>query len=144
MDDIIWSVNPGNDSLQLVILRLKEFAKPLLEAQNITCIFSIPPEIDRVVIGMIPRRNFYLIAKEAINNAAKYAQATQITIELQQQANELILKVIDNGKGFDTQATFSRNGLKNMEKRAREASGTLTIQSNETIGTAVQLKIPIA
>jgi signal transduction histidine kinase len=144
MDDIIWSVNPDNDSLRLVILRLKEFANPLLEAQEIECVFKIPTDTVNVVVGMIPRRNLYLIAKEAINNAAKYAQASKVTVEIQKQNNELILNVEDNGKGFDTEAPSSRNGLKNMEKRAKEIAGTLTINSVIDKGTAVRLQLPLA
>lgn len=144
MDDIIWSVNPGNDSLRLVILRLKEFANPLLEAQEIECIFKIPSDMENVIVGMIPRRNLYLIAKEAINNAAKYAQASKVVIEIQKQANELILNVEDNGKGFDTEVPSSRNGLKNMEKRANEIAGTLTITSVINKGTMVRLQLPLS
>jgi signal transduction histidine kinase len=144
MDDIIWSVNPGNDSLQIVILRLKEFANPLLEAQEIEREFKIPTDTENVVVGMIPRRNLYLIAKEAINNAAKYAQASKVVVEIQKQANELIMTVEDNGKGFDTEVPSARNGLKNMEKRAKEIGGILTISSVIDKGTTVQLHLPIA
>lgn len=144
MDDIIWSVNPGNDSLRLVILRLKEFANPLLEAQEIECVFKIPSDTENVIVGMIPRRNLYLIAKEAINNAAKYAQASKVVVEIQKQANELILNVEDNGKGFDTEAPSSRNGLKNMEKRANEIAGKLTVTSMINKGTMVRLQLLIA
>lgn len=143
MDDIIWSVNPGNDSLRLVILRLKEFANPLLEAQEIECVFKIPTDTETVVVGMIPRRNLYLIAKEAINNAAKYAHASKVTVDIQKQANELILNVEDNGKGFDTEAHSSRNGLKNMEKRAKEIGAVLTISSVIDKGTTIRLHLPL-
>lgn len=144
MDDIIWSVNPGNDSLRIVILRLKEFSNPLLEAQEIECEFKIPSDTENVIVGMIPRRNLYLIAKEAINNAAKYAQASKVSIEIRKQANELILTVEDNGKGFDTEAPSARNGLKNMEKRAKEINGKLTLTSVIGKGTTVRLQLPIA
>lgn len=144
MDDIIWSINPGNDSLRLVILRLKEFANPLLEAQQTACIFTVPTDTEQVSLSMISRRNLYLIAKEAINNAAKYAQAFEVMIDIQKQSTNLILTVKDNGKGFDTEALSSRNGLRNMEKRAKEIAAMLTVKSTIGKGTTVQLSLSIA
>jgi two-component system, NarL family, sensor histidine kinase UhpB len=144
MDDIIWSVNPGNDSLRLVLLRLKEYANPLLEVQEVECRFNIQTDAENEVMGMIPRRNLYMIAKEAINNAAKYAQASKVVVEIKKQANELVLNIEDNGKGFDIEAPSSRNGLKNMEKRAKEINGKLKITSELQKGTTVNLRLPIA
>ncbi|WP_315817646.1 sensor histidine kinase [Paraflavitalea speifideaquila] len=75
-----------------------------------------------------------------MNNAAKYAQATCVTIRLSRESNHLQLIVSDNGQGFDTSRITSSNGLKSMRERATTLGATLNIQSAPQQGTTISLQ----
>lgn len=83
--------------------------------------------------------NIYRIIQEGINNALKYAEPTQISINIQAIENELIIKVKDNGKGFDTNEIEAGNGLRNMKKRADEINATYHFSSKVGEGTEISL-----
>ena len=76
MDDIVWSVNPRNDTLENLLLRIKRFATTLFEAKNIDYTINIQENINEVKLPMEWRQHIYLILKEAINNLVKYSEAT--------------------------------------------------------------------
>ena len=143
MDDIIWTVNPQNDSLSRIILRLKEFALPLAEAKEIVLDFQGFSMIDATTLSMEVRRNIYLICKEALNNLLKYSQASEGTIRFQIESKTLLITIKDNGIGFDTKAFSSRNGLRNMQERAKELRGEFSVESGLGKGTSIILKVPI-
>jgi signal transduction histidine kinase len=143
MDDIVWSVNPKNDSIQQIIERMKIFAIEILEEQNIQLNLIIDDHIHGIALSAIERKDTYLIFKEAVNNAAKYADATVVTIRLQKENTHLLLQIEDNGKGFDRDIVRSGNGLKNMNSRAKNLGGTLTINSKPHEGTNILLTLPI-
>jgi signal transduction histidine kinase len=88
---------------------------------------------------MTQRKNIFLIFKEAINNAAKYANATRVEVELNYQNKQFRLFIKDNGIGFDSQTVKRGNGLKNMEKRAAEINGELITDSTLGKGTCLTL-----
>lgn len=131
VDEIIWSVNPVNDSLQGILLRLREYAQPLAESKNITFDFKTDEAIEKMILPMEIRRNLYLIVKEAINNLIKYSEASQASVHFLQDKKRIIVTVKDNGNGFDTEMITSRNGLKNMQVRAKEIQGNISISSSE-------------
>jgi signal transduction histidine kinase len=139
VDEIIWSVNPVNDSLQGILLRLREYAQPLAESKNITFDFKADEAIEQLILPMEIRRNMYLIVKEAINNLIKYSEATQASVHFSQEKKSILISVSDNGKGFDPTATTSRNGLKNMQIRAKEIRGNINIESEMGKGSEITL-----
>lgn len=143
MGDMVWSINPRNDSIQQVITRMREFATEILESKNISYYFD---EIirDNLILTAEQRKNLFLIFKEAINNVAKYSGATRVEILLNQQSNSLLLKIKDNGRGFDEQKVKAGNGLRNQRERATEINAKLTVKSTEDQGTEVILELPIA
>jgi len=143
MDDIVWSIKPSNDSMQKIIARMREFATNVLEAKEIDFEFSIVEEVYDVKLNMEARRDFFLIFKEAINNAAKYSDADNVFIQLIMQNKRLVLFVKDDGAGFDI-AEADGNGLGNMKKRADNINGIVTIKSFKGKGTTVRLVIPVA
>jgi two-component system, NarL family, sensor histidine kinase UhpB len=143
MGDMVWSINPRNDSMQQVIARMREFATEILDTQNIEIEFveKVPEE---TILNSEKRRNLFLIFKEAINNAAKYSQATQLKISLVKTNHQLHLQVTDNGKGFDEATVKAGNGIRNVRERATEVGGILSIKSELGKGTEVELQLPIA
>ncbi len=143
IDDIIWTVNPQNDSLPQMILRLKAYATPLAESKNIQLDFQSPLDINSIALSMEIRRNIYLITKEAINNLVKYSNATLASIRFQKEGKMLDIQIVDNGIGFDVTRFSDRNGLRNMQERAKEMKAQINIQSAKNEGTQIYLKVPI-
>jgi signal transduction histidine kinase len=101
---------------------------------------SLPEEI-RVAL--------YRIAQEAITNAARHAQASQITVQLIQINHDIILRLEDNGIGFDVDKTLGRKnkqpswGLLGMIERAELIGGQCLIASSPGNGTMIEVTIPL-
>lgn len=144
MDDIIWSVNPMNDKIDSLILRIKEFAIPLFEIKDINFMFIIPSDLHSLPIPMDVRRNLYLIAKESINNLVKHSNGNKALIEFSYSHPILTLKIEDNGKGFsDKDIGEGTNGIKNMQRRADQINGQIDIKSESAMGTRITLSVKI-
>lgn len=150
MNDIVWTINPRNDSMEKIFQRMESFAKPLLQTKNILFSFTYDDALLHINLAMEKRKNFYLIFKEAINNVLKYSgcKNLNVSIRLWQQQIELIVK--DDGLGFDVQQmnsqasrSLSGNGLNNMKRRAAEMKGTCTIDSKEGHGTTITLRFRV-
>ena len=92
---------------------------------------------------LVLKRNVYLIFKEAVNNIAKYSEATVVDIILKIENNKLLLTISDNGKGFDTSNNTKGNGLNNMRKRAEQINAILEIKSSINKGTIISLKMEL-
>jgi two-component system, NarL family, sensor histidine kinase UhpB len=142
MSDIVWSINPNNDSLEQVISKMKEFAAEILDPLDIRYTFSGEENLQSIKLDVSTRKNLFLIFKEAINNAAKYSSANAITIQFKKSNNSIELIIHDNGKGFDTQHGSTGNGLRNMKERASNLRGKLKLTSSGS-GTEVNLSLPI-
>ncbi len=130
MDDIIWCVNPRNDSFRELLLRIKKFSASLFEAKGIDYDIVIDEGISDITLPMNYRQHIYLILKEAINNLVKYSNATYAAINISQKGPHIEITVTDNGKGFDIHAVEDGNGLRNMKKRAKDMGAELEINSN--------------
>ncbi|MFT3826111.1 MAG: two-component regulator propeller domain-containing protein [Chitinophagaceae bacterium] len=143
MDDIVWSINPMNDSMQRIAARMREFATGVLEAKNIDFTFKVDEQVKDLKLDMEARRDIFLIFKEAVNNLAKYAQCKRAAIEISIQKNTMLMKIEDDGTGFDINTADSGNGLNNMKKRAQSLRASLHIHSQTGKGTTVLLKVPL-
>lgn len=143
MDDIVWSINPMNDSMQRITARMREFATGVLEARNIDFTFRVDEEVQDLKLDMEARRDFFLLFKEAVNNLAKYSQCKHAVIDISIQKERLIMKIMDDGIGFDVLHADGGNGLFNMKKRAQSLNGSLAIESNPGSGTRVLLDVPL-
>ena len=141
MDDIVWSINPKNDSLENLLIRIKRFATQLFEAKEIDYTIEIDENIAEVKLPMDYRQHIYLILKEAINNLVKYSQAIKAEIKVCCNNNLLELYVIDNGKGFIQQESITGNGILSMKSRALLMNAELIINSELNKGTEILLKV---
>jgi len=149
MNDIVWAINPKNDSMEKIIQRMESFARPMLATRNIMFDLNYDDGSLHSNLTMEKRKNFYLVFKEAVNNAFKYSGCSKIETTISNSNKQLKLVVKDNGVGFDLNhelietTSLSGNGLKNMQMRAEEMKGQLTIESFLEKGTAIKLTIPI-
>ncbi|MCU0446213.1 MAG: histidine kinase [Microscillaceae bacterium] len=143
MQDIIWSIKTEYDTLEDMLARMRAFALKLLEAKNIQFKTVISENFANARLNIAQRRNIYLIFKEAINNALKYAECTEIQLNIQLIDNQLLMIIQDNGKGFDVDLVSGGNGLQNFRKRAQELKGTCVTRSEIGRGTQVELRIKV-
>lgn len=143
MDDIVWAIKPANDSMHKVVGRMREFATNVFEAKDIELDFSADESVNDVKIDMEARRDFFLVFKEAVNNAAKYSKCSKASVHISVENKKLILAVKDNGIGFDVKAADSGNGLGNMQKRADALQGKIQLLSTPGTGTSVTLTVPL-
>jgi signal transduction histidine kinase len=143
MDDIVWAIKPANDTMQKVVARMREFATSVFEAKDIELDFKADEEVNEAKIDMEGRRDFFLIFKEAVNNAAKYARCSKDEVRVFVENRKLVLQVKDNGIGFDVKQADGGNGLGNMQKRTDALKGKLQLTSIEGEGTEVMLTVPL-
>lgn len=143
MDDIVWSIKPSNDSMQKIVARMREFATNVLEPKDIVLEFIIDDMVYDIKLNMEARRDFFLVFKEAVNNAAKYSKAEKLTLSITIHNKVLTLMVKDNGIGFDVAKADNGNGLGNMQKRADGMNGKVAIISKAGVGTEVVVKVPL-
>lgn len=147
MNDIVWAINPQNDTMEKIIQRMESFARPLLAARNIQFRFAYDKSILTLNPGMERRKNFYLIFKEAVNNAIKYSGASLLEADIHHRPDGVELVVKDNGVGFNLEkeisntASMSGNGLRNMKARAEEMNASLQITPSQGRGTTITLTL---
>lgn len=150
MDDIVWAINPDNDSLEDAILKLENFAVELLEAKGMEVSISLPEDSVKIELPLEIRRQLILIFKEIINNTAKHSKANKVNILIERAAGievqskkgiRIIVK--DDGIGFDNTQKYHGNGLTNMKKRSEMISGIFTAASSPGCGTEIKLFIPL-
>ncbi|HET7899533.1 MAG TPA: ATP-binding protein, partial [Flavisolibacter sp.] len=144
LDDLVWSINPKNDSTEQFIHRMKNYAVPLLRAVRIQCHFSYDPQLLHQKLTLNTKRNLYLLFKEMVNNVAKHSRCYHCVIRLQYQHGQLCLNVTDDGQGFDPLVYRpDRNGLFTMQDRARRLNGEIEIKSAPARGSEIEVTIPV-
>ncbi len=143
LNDIVWLINPEQDSFEKLIERLEEYATNMGAVRNMKVRISVPEKIANISLPVESRRNIYLFCKEAINNAVKYSNGTVLELLVKEKDGKLDFSIRDNGKGFDAVLVRRGNGLENMQKRADEIGAKLLLQSKENEGVSVSLQCKI-
>jgi len=150
MHDIVWAVNPANDSFDNVMERMKSHAADIASANNIKLIFEADEKLNSLKLSMTERKNLFLIFKESLYNSLKYSGCNTIEVVLARETPDrsrtlrvvtrLYMKISDNGKGFDVEKRMGKgNGLKNMKARAGEMGARFSLTSDLGNGTKVEV-----
>ncbi len=135
MSDIVWSIDNRYDTLEALMLRMKDFATELLQAKNIRFEFQAIGIDTSKILDPVQKQNIYLIFKEAINNIVKHAHATEVTVLLAVDHGEFKMVIKDNGKGVSVNGSAKGNGLRNMKRRAEAIEGQFIMQNTQ--GTTI-------
>ncbi len=143
MSDLVWAINPRNDSGQKLIGRIENLALDLCAAAGVKLSFNNEFFESDEIFGIELRRNIFLIFKEAVNNALKYSGCSELTVTASLKEGRFTLEICDNGCGFDPLAVQQGNGLENMKLRAGELKGELSIQTSYGKGCCISLKCPV-
>lgn len=138
MSDIVWSIDNRYDTLEALLLRMKDFATEILQSKNIDLHFSTSELQLNKVLDPGLKQNLYLIFKEAVNNIVKHSQASVVTILIQENRDGFLMRIEDNGKGLPSTESVRGNGLRNMRRRAAAINGELEILISG--GTTISVK----
>ena len=143
MSDMVWVVNPANDGLDKLIHRIREHAVEVLEPQQMGLSFKDIENARYIKLNPEQRKNIYLIAKEALNNAIKYSNASKVGVRFEEENSGLKMHILDNGKGYNPAESYSGNGIKNMHVRAEEIGATLQIDTAPGKGVSLLLTLAV-
>jgi signal transduction histidine kinase len=143
LNDIVWLVNPEQDSLQKLVQRLEEYAFEMAGVKNMQVKINLPADIGGLQLAMDIRRNIFLFCKEAINNAVKYSCGNLLRLDVKLSGSILEFSVSDNGTGFNTASVKKGNGLGNMQKRAAEIGAEFSLQAVPGKGSAISIQVRI-
>ncbi|HEU4789570.1 MAG TPA: ATP-binding protein, partial [Flavobacterium sp.] len=103
----------------------------------------IDPAIKWDLIDNTAKINLYRILQESLQNCNKYANATKIKVEFKKENDNLVLKINDDGTGFNVNRAKKGIGLQNIKVRTIECEGTLEIKSKKEEGTLIIITIPV-
>lgn len=144
INDIVWAVNADNDDMDHLVKRMHDYAVRMAETRGCVLRFDHDPALAAIRLDMSGRKNLYLLFKEAVNNAIKYSACRELRVALKRESSDVILRIEDDGKGFDPKVAPGKagggNGLPNMHKRANELGAALRIASVIGQGTTVELR----
>lgn len=141
--NIIWALNPVNNTMDSLLGYLREYIFDYLEMHRLAAIFSFPETSGRQVIPHETRTHIFMVVKEALHNVVKHANASAVTVRIVLSSNTLTCSVTDNGAGMAEEKNNSfGNGLRNMRERITESGGSLSIGPGSTGGTTVELEVP--
>ena len=151
VDEIVWAVTPGNDTLEKFTTFIGQFVQNNLRPTGLACRLALPAELPSIPMEATLRHHLYLVIREALNNIIRHAHAQTVYFTLTLAGRTLTLTLTDDGTGFDPkpdaipagERLFSGNGLSNMRKRMDEIGGTLEIVSAPGRGTALTLQLKL-
>ncbi len=146
-EEVVWAVNPRNDTLADLVHYLCRYAEDYFDGSAVQCAFDLPPAIPSVTLPTGVRRQVFLAAKEALNNVLKHAKASRVSVQLAPGAEEIRISIEDNGCGFAPASPPKRsgggNGLENMRERLRSIGGHFECDSQPGRGTRISLIVPV-
>jgi len=144
LDEIVWAVNPSNDTLESLANYACKYAQDYFAMAGLSYRAELPSGLPPVPILPEVRHNVFLAFKEAVNNVVKHAHATEARVKLVAEGEQFILTVADNGRGLgDLSGKQLRNGLRNMRRRLADVQGEFEIAPGKEGGTVVRLIVPV-
>jgi signal transduction histidine kinase len=139
--DIVWLVNPQHDTVNDLFLRMKDAASMVLTGTEYS--ISTSGESATRTMSLDFRHQLILIYKEILNNIAKHARARHVSISISLSEDGFMLRIEDDGVGFDPTVRRSGNGLVNLQRRGAAIKGKLSLESTPGRGTVVTLTAPL-
>ncbi len=144
LSEIVWVLNPTNDTLEEFGCYLSQNAIDFLHRAGVKCRLDIPPVFPGKKISYEVRNNILMAVKESLNNIVKHAGASVVTITMSLEQNYFLVAIADDGMGFDINCTRKYgNGLKNMERRIKGIQGTFAIETKLNCGTTIKFEVPL-
>ena len=141
MDEIVWTINPRNDTLDNLANYIFKYAQDYFQNTGVRCRLDLPPGLPDHPLSTEERHNLFMAVKEALNNILKHAAADEVHVALSVSGDLLTLVITDNGRGMNPgQPDPSGDGIANMQARLREIGGRFILESKPGAGTTVTLE----
>jgi ligand-binding sensor domain-containing protein/signal transduction histidine kinase len=148
LDEIVWAVNPRNDSLERLAAYLGHFAVEYFQDTAIELEMDLPAGLPDHPLSAETRHNLFLAFEEALANALKHSGASRVQVSMRLAGSAFVITIGDNGRGFQRGATPTRNGggngLCNMQQRLQDVGGTFQLESTPGVGTKICLTLMLA
>jgi signal transduction histidine kinase/ligand-binding sensor domain-containing protein len=143
LDEIVWAVNPRNDTLAHLVDYAGQFALDYLRLADIRCRLDFPEQTPQREVSTDVRHNLFLAVKEALHNIVKHARAREVWLHVNADDQGLRFTVEDDGCGFDSAPEDAlADGLRNMRQRLAEIGGECRLESRPGAGTKVTFQLP--
>ena len=107
LDEIVWAVNPRNDTLAHLVDYAGQYATSYLRSAGIRCLLDVPEEMPASEVASDVRHNLFLVIKEGLQNIVKHSQATEVWLRVSTNPQTLRVVIEDNGRGFENAAADS-------------------------------------
>jgi ligand-binding sensor domain-containing protein/signal transduction histidine kinase len=150
LDEIVWAVNPQNDTLEHVASYIGQYAQDYFQETGIVCELDIPAQIPAHPLSSQLRHHLFLAVHEAFTNILKHSGATRASVTIQVTSSMAEIVVRDNGKSFvlpdgnGDSASDSGNGLRNMRRRLTDIGGRCEFEAKPGSGTTVRFIFPLS
>ncbi len=149
LDEIVWAVNPQNDTLEHVASYINQYAQNYFQNTGIVCELDMPDQFAPYPVSSQARHHLFLAVHEAFTNILKHSRATKARLAMSYRHSNFEIVVEDNGRGFDAAAQISQNGggsedgLRNMRDRLESVGGRCSVVSSPGRGTTVTFVLPV-
>jgi len=162
LDEIVWVVNPKNDTLDGLTNYICQFADHFFRGTPTRCRFDLPTSLPDFPIPTALRNNLFFAVKEALNNVRKHSGASEVILRFSMSdgsgdesspgptqtnaalSHHFCIGVEDNDRSFEpSQISSLRNGLINMRQRLEQLGGSFNLESSSARGTKVCLAVPL-
>jgi signal transduction histidine kinase len=144
LDEIVWAVNPRNDTLPHLISYLGQHAVEFLRAAGIACAVDLPDNPPESAVPSDVRHHLLLVLKEALTNIVRHSGARSVRLRVELPAGQIKVNVQDNGRSF-AQAPDDAlaDGLRNMRQRIEALGGQFRIETKPGEGTRLEFTVPL-
>jgi signal transduction histidine kinase len=148
LDEIVWAVDPHNDTLESLANYLFNFASDYLSLAGIRFRIDAPTQIPHHALTTQIRHQLYMAIKETLTNLVNHARASEVWMRLRAENGAAHFVIEDNGCGFDLSGKAGdvpgASGLNNMRKRFNEIGGEFAVDSAPGRGTRIEFILPLA
>ncbi|HWD91929.1 MAG TPA: two-component regulator propeller domain-containing protein [Verrucomicrobiae bacterium] len=144
LDEIVWAINPANDTSQSLVDYFFPYAQKLLGRAGIRCRLEVVGALPPGTLNAEERHEFFHAFKEALNNVIRHSGARQAQITFSAAENRLMVRIADDGCGIkEIAGTGAHHGLTGMRERLQRLGGRCEISSNGEGGATVTFIIPV-
>lgn len=144
LDEIVWAVNPRNDTIASLASYFGSYAQRLLDLASVSCGLDIAEDLPEYALDPKFRQELFFAFKEALTNVVRHSAATQVWLRISVRENCLIVEVSDNGSGFNVNSHHpGDDGVANMQERLKTLGGRCEIKAEARNGTTVRFRAPL-
>jgi signal transduction histidine kinase/ligand-binding sensor domain-containing protein len=145
LDEIVWAVNPRNDSARSLCSYFSHYAQEFFEPTDIRCRLNFREGASDSPLSSEQRHNLFLAFKEALTNVARHSGASEVRVSISLETpGRLEVLVEDNGRGLPEVVEQGADGLINLRQRLESLRGECKVSNLASGGVKVRLTMPLA